>query len=341
MTGMPKRIAAFGEVMMRLQVPGFALLSQADTLHYTFSGTGVNVLSAMARFGHTGYLVSRLPASPVGDAAEAALRKLGITTSFIVRGGQYLGMYFLENGFGVRRSRVTYTNRLESSFNTAPPETYPYDTIAESVDVVHFCGIALAMNESVRQHMKLLARAVKGRGGTVVLDCNYRPALWGEDGYRKARQHYEEMLELADIVMMNEKDAMFTLGLTTVKTEPSAQLGELIPLVADRYSLSAVAGTSREVNEDHTHSLTGYLYTDGQFYYSDRLTFPVYDRIGAGDAYGSAILHGIMEDKTPQHTVNFAAAASMLHHTVPGDTPMSAERDILLSMTEAAGDVER
>lgn len=113
---MPKRIVAFGEVMMRLQVPGHELLSQANTLQYSFSGTGVNVASAMTKLGHHGYLVTMLPDNPLGDSAISALQGLGIGRNYISRGGKYMGMYFLENGFGQRASRVTYSNRLESSF---------------------------------------------------------------------------------------------------------------------------------------------------------------------------------------------------------------------------------
>ncbi|KQX47186.1 sugar kinase [Paenibacillus sp. Root444D2] len=338
---MAKRIAAFGEVMMRLQVPGYELLSQASSLNYSFSGTGVNVSSALARLGHTGHLISRLPANAVGDAAESYLRKLGISQSFIVRGGNYLGMYFLENGFGARPSRVTYSNRQESSFNTAPESTYHFAEIAKNIDIVHFCGITLAMNDNVRRHMKDLARAVKANGGTVVFDCNYRPAHWGEGGYAKAKPHYEEMLQLADIVMMNEKDAMFTLGMPTDQIESQEQLMELIPAVAEQYQISVIAGTHRNINGDNTHSLRGFIYKDSSFTFSNLLTFSIYDRIGAGDAFTSGIVHGEIQGFSPEKTVGFAAAAGMLAHTIVGDTPMSSEGDILRAMTEAVGDVER
>ncbi|WP_372636455.1 sugar kinase [Cohnella sp.] len=338
---MGKRIAAFGEVMMRLQAPGYDLLAQASTLGYSFSGTGVNVISALARFGHDGYLVTRLPDNPLGDAAAANLRKLGIAQSFVTRGGSYIGMYFLENGFGARPSRVTYTNRLESSFNTAPEDAYDFAGIAEQLDVAHFCGITLAMNEEVRSHMLRFAEAMKARGGLVAFDCNYRPSLWGEDGYRKAKPFYEKMLGLADIVLMNEKDAMYVLELPVTGTTREEQLEELVPQVASRYGISAAAGTHRSVNGDNTHSLRGYLYKDGRFNYSDTLIFAVYDRIGAGDAYASGILHGELSGFAPDYTVRYAAAAAMLAHTTAGDTPMASEREIVRAMTQAAGDVER
>ncbi|MEK0316247.1 sugar kinase [Cohnella sp. 56] len=338
---MAKRIAAFGEVMMRLQVPGFELLSQADTLRYSFSGTGVNVVSALARFGHEGLLVTTLPANPLGDAAAAHLRRLGVAQNFVRRDGKYIGLYFLENGFGARPSRVTYSNRLESSFNTAPAGAYDWEAIADGLDAVHFCGIALAMNDTVRRHMADSARAVKRRGGCVVFDCNYRPALWGDDGYAKAKPHYVEMLGLADLVMMNERDAIHILGMETDKTVRHEQLVELLPTVADTYGIGAIAGTHRAINPDGSHTLQGFLYKNGTFAFSDRLTFAVYDRIGAGDAYTSGIVHGELTGMPPERTVAFAAAAAMLAHTVQGDTPMSSEAEVVRAMTEAAGDIER
>ncbi|MDQ0861868.1 sugar kinase [Bacillus sp. V2I10] len=338
---MAKKIAAFGEIMMRLQVPGYELLSQAGTLNYSFSGTGVNVASALARFGHTGYLVSALPDNTIGEAALSYLRKLGVAQSFIVRDGKYVGMYFLENGFGARPSRVTYSNRQESSFNTAPEGTYEFEEIARKIDIVHFCGITLAMNDLVRLHMKTFAAAVKENGGTVVFDCNYRPSLWGNDGYEKAKPEYEEMLHLSDLVMMNEKDAMLVLGMETEKEERTEQLMDLIPAVAKKYNISVIAGTHRSINGDNTHSLQGFMFKNQAFTFSKELTFSVYDRIGAGDAYTSGIVHGEAEGFSPEKTVAFAAAAAMLAHTVAGDTPMSPESDILRAMTESVGDVER
>lgn len=338
---MAKSFAAFGEVMMRLQVPGYELLSQANTLSYSFSGTGVNVASALARYGHTGYLVSTLPSNAVGDAAVSYLRKLGITHSFINRGGDYVGMYFLENGFGARSSRVTYSNRLESSFNTASEGTYNFKEIAKQLDIVHFCGITLAMNDSVRNHMKLFAKAVKENGGTIVFDCNYRPSLWGADGYEKAKPHYEEMLHLADIVMMNEKDAMFVLSMKTDKEDRTEQLMDLIPTVAKKYNISVVAGTHRSINDNNTHSLRAYIFKNQEFTFSKTLTFSVYDRIGAGDAYTSGIIYGELEGFSPEKTVLFAATAGMLAHTTVGDTPMSSKDDVMRAMTEAVNDVER
>ncbi|WP_042203445.1 sugar kinase [Paenibacillus camerounensis] len=335
------RVAAFGEVMMRLQVPGYETLVQSSRLEYSFSGTGVNVTAALARYGHNGALITTLPETPVGEAAIAYLRKLGVNTSLISRGGRHLGMYFLENGFGARPGRVTYTDRLGSSFNTAEADSYNMSGLAASVDVLHLCGITLAMNEEVRRQMKQLAAEVKRAGGKVVFDCNYRPALWGTDGYTKARRHYEDLLTLADTVMMNEKDAQFILGTGTGEYDRITQLKQAIPEVAERFGIGTAAGTHREINADNTHSLTGYIYHQGTFEFSRKLTFPVFDRIGAGDAFASAVIHGELQQYPHQHTVNLAAAAAMLAHTVQGDTALFTEAEVVRAMSDHTLDVER
>jgi len=337
---MPKQIVAFGEVMMRLQVPGYELLTQANTLQYSFSGTGVNVASAMTKLGHNGYLVTKLPDNPLGDAAISFLQRLGINQRFISRGGKNLGLYFLENGFGQRASRVTYTNRLESSFNTACGSDYDLDLIADQADIIHFCGITLAMTDGVRDSMKVLAKKVKEKGGLVCFDCNYRPSLW-EGGYSEAKPHYEDMLDLADIVMMNEKDALYILGMETAETSREEQLKDLIPKVAKHFDIQTIAGTHRGINSDNTHSLQGYMYKDGQFHFSEKISFSVYDRIGAGDAYTSGILHGELAGFSHEKTVQFAAAAGMLACTIVGDTPMSTEAEILSGMTGTIDDIKR
>ncbi|PJN88776.1 sugar kinase [Bacillus sp. mrc49] len=337
---MRKRIVAFGEVMMRLQVPGHALLSQANTLQYSFSGTGVNVASAMTKLGHDGFLVTKLPDNPLGDSAVVSLQHLGIERDFISRGGKYLGMYFLENGFGQRASRVTYSNRLESSFNTASLSDYDLGLIAEKADIIHFCGITLAMADNVRESMKVLARKVKEKGGTVCFDCNYRPSLW-EGGYAVAKPHYEEMLSLADIVMMNEKDAMYILGMKSKSPHRDGQLRELVPEVAKKYNIQSIAGTHRSINSDNTHTLRGYLYKEQTFHFSDNLSFSVYDRIGSGDAYTSGILHGELTGFSPEKTVLFAAVSGMLACTVVGDTPLATEMEILSAMEGKMEDIMR
>ncbi|MFD2115540.1 sugar kinase [Paenibacillus yanchengensis] len=335
------RVAAFGEVMMRLEVPGHALLVQANSLALSFSGTGVNVTAALTNYGHEGYLVTTLPNNPLGDAAASALKKLGLSLKLSNRAGQYIGSYFLENGFGVRPSRVTYTNRQESSFNTASTDHYDFAAIAEQIDVISFCGITLAMNDLVRSQMFLLAEEMRKRGKLIVFDCNYRPSLWGKDGYEQAKGHYEKMLQLADIVMMNEKDALLLLGFTTEQVDRKEQLLDVIPQVAKRYQIPIIAGTQRTIYGDNKHELAAYMYKEAQFSFYSTEPFAVYDRIGAGDAFTSGIIHGELTKMSQQETIAFAAAAGMLAHTTAGDTPLASIAEVEQALVLTVSDVQR
>lgn len=335
------RIAAFGEVMMRLEVPGYSTLAQENNLAYSFSGSGVNVLSAMARYGHDVYLLSALPDNSLGEAALAHLRKLGLSTRHIKRSGHFVGMYVLEKGFGARASKVTYNDRQGSSFNTAEFTDAQLQAAVAECDVIHFCGIALAMNDRVRNHMLRLAGEAKRQGKTIVFDCNYRPSLWGENGYARAKPYFEQILAVADIVLMNEKDAIYVLGMSTTRTNREEQLEELIPSVAKQYGIRAIAGTHRRINGDNTHSLKGFLYSGGRLVWGEERSFLVYDRVGAGDAYASGIMDGLIRKLAPEQTVEFASAAARLAHTIPGDTPLSGREDIVKAMSHETRDVER
>lgn len=331
---------AFGEVMMRLQVPNQKKLEQSDTLHYSFSGTCVNVLTAISRLGHETSLVTTLPKNPIGDAAIAHIRKLGINSKNIVREGEYVGMYFLENGFDRRPSRVTYTNRKESSFNRSRKSIYEQMNFAD-VNIGHFCGITLAMNDTVRQQMMYIAKQIQAAEGLVVFDCNYRPLHWGETGYEDARPHYEKMLEQSDIVFMNEQDAIHILGMETDKVTRKDQVIDLIPKVAERFQLQAIAGTHRTINNSHTHTLTGYMYKDGKFTFSKPRQFQVLDRIGAGDAFVSGMIHSFLKQWPAEQQIDFAVAAGAYAHTIVGDSPIFTEEEILQTMKQGNIDVIR
>lgn len=336
-----KRITAFGEVMMRLAVPNYETLSQSRSLTYAFTGTGVNIAAAMARLGHEASIVTTVPDNSLGDAAAASLRALDLNTRFVRAEGSILGSYYLETGYGMRPTRVTYGSRKNSSFNSTAKEAYNTMLIAENTDYLHLCGIGLAMNANVRYQMKSLAEQVKLAGGSVVFDCNYRSTLWEEEERKHAKSYYEEMLCLADIVMMNERDAISLLGYQSSFEGRTEQLQELIPMIASKYAIKMIAGTQREVGPDHHHMITGYMYKDGMMKIGRPMNAVVLDRVGAGDAYTAGIIHSNINGYDAEYAVQFATAASILAHTVPGDTAALSEQDIVRAMHELAPDIER
>lgn len=338
---MNKHIVAYGEIMMRLEVPDNLLLRQAEDLKYSFTGTGVNVAGLLSQFGYTSSLISAVPDNSIGSSAIGAIRRLGIQSNLVIKNDNNLGMYFLEKGFGNRPSNVTYTNRQQSSFNVTDISKFNLLQSLKEVDVLHICGITLAMNQLTRDNVLKLVKLAKESNIKVVFDCNFRPSLWGENGNQLAKPYYETILSEADIVIMSEKDAIQTLGLSTNKETKEEKLEDLLPWVARKYNIKKIAGTIRTVKGSNHNTIKGYLYDDGNMYYSKEFDFDILDRIGTGDAYTCGIIHGELSDMNPQDTVTFSTASCVLAHTISGDTPLFDTDDIIKVINNDKNDIER
>jgi 2-dehydro-3-deoxygluconokinase len=336
---MSKTVYAFGEVMMRLEAPNFRKLDQTHSLDFSFSGTGVNVLSALSHFGHQTSLITKLPNNSIGQAAAAYLRTLGISLSSAVYGGDYLGMYFLERGFGPRPSKVTYTNRLESSFCQSNLEEYPLESIFDGASLIHFCGINLAVSEQTRKLTLEVAKRAKERGIMISFDCNYRSTLW--KGYEEARPVYKKMLELSDICFMTEKDAIYLLDMHTTETSRERQIEDLLPAVAKTYGIPTIAGTIRMIHSTDSQTIQGFLVEGEKVIYSSAYPLQVLDRIGGGDGFSSGVLHGVLSGLGSQETVDFAVGSGILAHTTYGDSPISTIEDIRAFLNHQISDVVR
>lgn len=338
---MNKHIAAYGEIMMRLEVPDNLLLRQAENLKYSFTGTGVNVTGLLSQFGYDTSLISAVPENSIGTAAIGAIRRLGIHSDFIIKNNDNLGMYFLEQGFGNRPSNVTYTNRQQSSFNTTDISEYDIVQSMKGVDVLHICGISLAMNNLTQNNILTIVKVAKEQGIKIVFDCNFRPSLWGENGNQRAKPYYETILREADIVIMNEKDAINTLNLTTTKERKEEQLEELLLVVAEKFNIDIIAGTIRTIQGSNQNNIKGYLFKNGTMYYSEDFEVNILDRIGTGDAYTCGVIHGELSNMDPQEMVTFSTASCVLAHTISGDTPLFDTDDIIKIINEEKNDIER
>lgn len=338
---MSKNIVAYGEIMMRLEVPDNLLLRQAEDLKYSFTGTGVNITGLLAQFGYSTSLISAVPDNSIGSSAIGAIRRLGIHSDLIIKNNDNLGMYFLEKGFGNRPSNVTYTNRQHSSFNTTDISKYDLLQSLKDVDILHICGITLAMNQLTRDNILKLVKAAKEQNIKIVFDCNFRPSLWGENGNQRAKPFYETILSQVDIVIMSEKDAIQTLGLATNNQTKEGQLEELLPMVAQKFKISKIAGTIRTVQDSTHNTIKGYLYSNGNMYYSKIHEVNILDRIGTGDAYTCGIIHGELSNTEPQDIVSFSTASCVLAHTISGDTPLFGTDDIINVINNENNDIER
>jgi len=319
-------VKAFGEVMMRLEVPEHLKLEQAHTLHVSYTGTGVNVLSALSRYGHQTSLITRLPQNSLGDAAMSSIKSLGISTQDISRGGDYLGKYFFERGYSVRPTKVTYTNRQESSFCTSSLTDYDLENSLKNTSLIHFCGVTLAMSEHIRNIALKVAEKAKALGITIVFDCNYRPKLW-KNQTDQVRRFYEAMLQLTDICFMTEKDAILLLGFKTEEVDKQAQIEDVLPQVAEKFKIGTIAGTMRKEAVTN-QSIQGFIYHLSSLAYSRQYVYKTLDRIGGGDGFASGVMHGIMKSLSTQDMIEYATAAGVLAHTTHGDAPICSMEEV-------------
>jgi len=338
---MNRKVLAFGEVMMRMATSSHLPLPQTNILHVAYTGTGLNVLSALSHFGLRTSLVTKLPDNPLGDAAIANIRALGIGTEDISRGGQFIGKYFLEQGFDVRPSRITYSNRTESSFCRSTLDVYSFDEIFRDADMIHFCGITLAVSEQTRKLAFAFAKEAQERGVKVVFDSNYRPKLW-KHNYAEAKKWYEKFLPYVDICFMTDKNATKILGFKSKETDPKERLRDLLTKVGKIFNIQMIAGTIREYLDGNGHSLQGFVVTGEQITFSKPDEFQILDRIGGGDGFASGLLYGYMRGLSREAMIEFATASGVLAHTTYGDSPISRVEDVWAFLERGGpADVER
>lgn len=336
------KILAFGEVMMRLMVPDNKMLTQSEDLKYLFCGTGINVLSGLKNMGHKVYLSTKLPENNIGSAALGHIRKLGIDDSRICYGGNHMGMYFLEVGFGQRATEVTYMNRNMSSFGLSTIDDYNLYEILEGIDAIHICGISLALNKNTRYVAIKLAEKAKEKGVKVIFDCNFRPTLWSEEDIVKAKGEYEKMLNLADVVFAGEKDATLLLNIDDkfIKKGENRTF-KLLDKMRNIYGIDIIFGTNRSILSSGKQMIQGFRVDKEGFVCSKIYELSVMDRIGGGDGFAAGAIHTLITNMDRENSVNFATCSGVLAHTTYGDSPICNLKQINRMMSEDNLDVIR
>ncbi len=321
------RIVSFGEIMMRLTPPDYLLLEQTNQLTLSFVGTGVNLLSSLSRFGHKTAIMTKVPDNSLGRAAVAEIRKLGIQDDLIGYSGNHLGSFFVELGFDIRPTVVTYQNRLNSSFCSSAKETYDFASAVKAADIVHICGIALSLTKETRESAIALAKIAKEQGKLICFDFNYRPSLNQENEVNKIRSYYEEILQYSDMVFGSYRDLTELLGLV-VDSSLSAQeqLLQVSKEFMEKYQIQQFSGTIRKHGKEK--ELTGFIMAGEHIYISDSIALTYLDRIGSGDAYAAGIINGYIKNWSKDRTVNFATANAALAHITRGDTPMATQQQV-------------
>ena len=346
---MPGKVVTFGEVMLRLTTPGHQRFVQARSFDISFGGAEANVAVSLANFGMQAEYVTRLPANELGDACVNSLRQVGVGTGSILRGGDRMGVYFLESGIAQRGSTVLY-DRAGSSIATLQPGELDWHKVLAGATWFHWTGITPAISANLAEVLAEGCRTARDLGITISCDLNYRAKLW-----KWGRPAGEVMAELApycDLIIANEEDADTVFGIRAPETDVTAgeveaaryrtvceALGERFP------NLTFVAVTLRGSKSASHNSWSGVLWhRSGQFLQGPTYDIlPIEDRVGGGDAFGGGLIFGLLSfGEDYLKALRFAVAASCLKHTLPGDYNMVTRAEVeRLMRGDASGRVKR
>ncbi len=307
--------------MLRLATPGHLRLNQTSVLEMTFGGGEANVTVSLALYGHESTFVTRLPKNDLAEACLQKLRGFGVETRFVLRGGERLGIYFLESGASQRASTVTY-DRAHSAISEIAPAELDWDLILEGADWFHFTGITPALSDAAAQATLEGARAAENRGLTVSCDLNFRKKLWSSE---KAGRVMSGLMEHVDICIANEEDAEKVFGIKASGaevTEGKIDHGRYVDVatrLTEKFGFRGVAITLRESFSASHNGWSGLYFTAGQGHFSRDYDLQIVDRVGGGDSFAAGLIHALVQKKAPQEAIEFAVAASCLKHSISGD----------------------
>ena len=341
---MAKKVITFGEIMLRLAPEGYYRFVQADSFGATYGGGEANVAVSLANYGFDAKFVTKLPTHEIGQAAVNSLRKYGVDTSYIARGGSRVGIYFLEKGASQRPSKVIY-DRAGSSIATASPEDFDWKTIFDGADWFHFTGITPALNDQVAGICLDACKAAKEAGLTISCDLNYRNKLWSKE---KAGQVMGKLCEYVDVCIANEEDAADVFVIKAAGTDVTAGAvnhegyKDVARQLAERFGFSRVAITLRESLSANDNNWSAMLYDGTGYYFSKKYKMHIVDRVGGGDSFGGGLICASLNNYEPQAAIEFAVAASCLKHTIEGDMNMVSMDEVLkLAGGDGSGRVQR
>jgi 2-dehydro-3-deoxygluconokinase len=316
-----KRVVTFGEIMLRLAPEGYSRFVQAEKFCATYGGGEANVAVSLAGFGMNAAFVTKLPVHEIGQSAVNSLRRYGVDVSRIVRGGERIGVYYLEKGASQRPGKVIY-DRAESALAQAGLNDFDWDSIFESTEWFHFTGITPALSATAAELCLAAVKSAKAKGVRVSCDLNYRKSLWTRE---KAGEVMTKLLPYIDICLCNEEDIADIFGIYAHDTDVTAGVinresyRQVAEKLSARFGVSQIAITQRESITANDNKWAALLYVNGEPFFSRSYAVHIVDRVGGGDSFAAALIYSYMKNKEPQEAVEFAVAASCLKHSIEGD----------------------
>ena len=339
-----KKVVTFGELMLRLAPENYLRFVQSEKYEATFGGAEANVSVSLANYGLDAAFVSKLPSHEIGQAAVNSLRKFGVDTSKIVRGGERVGIYYCEKGASQRPSKVIY-DRAYSSIAMAKKEDFDWENILNGVEWFHFTGITPALSDEMAAICLDALKTAKAKGITVSCDLNFRKKLWSKE---KAGKVMGELCHYVDYCIANEEDAKDVFGIEADNTDIYG--GKLdregyisvAKKLTDAFGFKGVAITLRESLSANDNNWSGMLYTEGEAHFSKKYSMHIVDRVGGGDSFGGGLIYSLVSGFSAQRAIEFAVAASCLKHSIEGDYNLVSVAEVEnLAGGDASGRVQR
>ncbi len=338
------KVVTFGEIMLRLAPEGYYRFVQVEEMGATFGGGEANVAVSLANFGLDSVYVTKLPEHEIGKSAINSLRKYGVDTSHIVRGGKRIGIYYLEKGASQRPSKVIY-DRAGSSVAESDITDYDWDVIFDGASWFHFTGITPALSSNLADICERACKVAKEKGITISCDLNYRNKLWTKE---QARETMSKLCQYVDVCISNEEDANDVFGIKAKDTDiVSGKINregyiDVAKQLTDRFGFSKVAITLRESISANDNNWSAMLYDNGNAFFSKKYSIHIVDRVGGGDSFGAGLIYAMESGYDDQKTIEFAVAASCLKHSIEGDYNMVTVGEVQkLAEGDASGRVQR
>ena len=341
-----KKIVTFGELMLRLAPEGYLRFVQSDKLQATFGGAEANVAVSLANYGLDAAFVSKLPTHEIGQAAVNSLRKFGVDTSKIVRGGERVGIYYCEKGASQRPSKVIY-DRENSAIAEAKPEEFNWEEIFDGASWFHFTGITPALSDNMAKACFEACKTAKKMGITVSCDLNYRSKLWSKE---KAKEVMSGLMEYVDVCIANEQDASDVFGIEAEHTDiDGGKLDynayiDVAKKLTDAFAFKKVAITLRGSISASRNTWAGMLYNaeTQKSEFSNKYDIQIVDRVGGGDSFGGGLIFSLASGFDDKKAIEFAAAASCLKHTIEHDFNLVSVKEVETLMNgNGSGRVQR
>ena len=337
------KIVTFGEIMMRLQPPGYKRFIQTELYEATFGGGEANVAVSLANFGKEAEFVTGLPENDIGDACVRELRRCGVVVNAVRKAGR-MGIYFCEKGASQRPSKVIY-DRAGSVAAGLQVGDVDWKSVFADAEWFHFSGITPALGDNVAELTLEACKAAKECGVGVSCDLNYRKKLWSKE---KAGKVMAGLMPYVDLLIANEADADDVFGIKAAKSDVTK--GEIdlsgYRSVADqlieKFGVGSVAITLRESISASRNLWSALWYDGNEMFVSKKYDMQIVDRVGGGDSFAAGLIYGVTEGMEKQRTLEFAVAASCLKHSVEGDFNMVSVKEVeALAGGDGSGRVQR